>query len=268
MNLALFGGTFDPVHNGHLQLARSAAVKFDLKQVHFIPAYIPPHKQRQPITAFEHRFAMLALATLEEKLFVPSLLEAPSEFADAHAGSHAGKQQRRGHEHEHDGGVGANYSIDTVRRVKHSLRKSDRLFFLIGIDAFQEIATWKDSEALLGECEFIVGSRPGYTLADVADALPQTMRPPKAVSKPFTQHPASGDLVLGKAHLHLLEGVNVAVSATQIRNAAAAARGLNRLVPEKVAEYIRKMGLYKRARAGGTAQAANPGTRNPIRTSK
>src|SRR5207247_10423350 len=76
-----------------------------------------------------------------------------------------------------------NYSIDTVRRLKQSLKKSDRLFFLIGIDAFDDIATWHEPEALLQECEFIVASRPGYSLADVANVLPDKRRAASTVPK-------------------------------------------------------------------------------------
>src|SRR5437660_2427409 len=83
MNIGLFGGTFDPVHRGHLALARAALEHYKLHRIHFVPANIPPHKQRQPLSAFVHRFAMLALATAEEKSFVPSLLEAPDESAPA-----------------------------------------------------------------------------------------------------------------------------------------------------------------------------------------
>ena len=77
MNIALFGGTFDPIHRGHITVARAAATKFSLKQIGFVPADIPPHKQKAPITAFDHRYAMVALALAGEKDFVPSLLEAP-----------------------------------------------------------------------------------------------------------------------------------------------------------------------------------------------
>lgn len=249
MNVALFGGTFDPVHRGHIVLAQEAQKQHELKQVHFIPAYVPPHKA-QPSTAFEHRYAMLALATQDEKAFLPSLLESPSAASpSAHDSGTAAKAKRRSETaaksgDQHQGAAGANYSVDTVRRFKRTLGKSDRLFFLIGIDAFLEIATWKDSEALLAECEFIVGSRPGYTLADVANALPFGIRPSAHVTKPFRHQPAKGELVLGPARIHLLEGVNVPVSATQVRQAAAHGKSLTKYVHPAVAGYIKKMRLY------------------------
>src|SRR5215471_21591421 len=107
MRIALFGGTFDPVHLGHLAVARVAADRFKLDRVFFAPADIPPHKQRRTLTDFRHRFAMLALATAEDKRFVPSLLDAPTGQP--------------------------NYSIETVLRLKKSLSKSDTLYFLIGM---------------------------------------------------------------------------------------------------------------------------------------
>ena len=87
-----------------------------------------------------------------------------------------------------------------MKRLKESLKKIDRLFFLIGIDAFAEIAQWHQAEALFRECEFIVASRPGYSLADVANALPEKIRPPQSVSQPFAKQPAKGDLVLERSH--------------------------------------------------------------------
>ena len=82
MNIALFGGTFDPIHRGHVVVARAAAEKFELKQVWFVPADIPPHKQKAPLTSFYHRYAMVSLALAGEKDFVPSLLEAPDPDGD------------------------------------------------------------------------------------------------------------------------------------------------------------------------------------------
>jgi nicotinate-nucleotide adenylyltransferase len=167
---------------------------------------------------------MVALATQDEKRFVASLLEAPG--AAATSGS-------------------VNYSIDTVRRLKKTLRKSDRLFFLIGIDAFRDVANWHEARALLAECDFIVASRPGYSLRDVAESLPEDLRPPAAVTRPFHKQPAKGDLVLPGVALHLLEGVNQSVSATTIRAAAAQGKPLTRWLDPRVADYIRKHGLYR-----------------------
>jgi nicotinate-nucleotide adenylyltransferase len=224
MNIGLFGGTFDPIHLGHIALAQAAAERFGLRRIDFVPANIPPHKQKQPLAPFPHRYAMVALSTAGHKAFVPSLLEAPPETGEASAPS---------------------YSIDTVRRLKKTLKNSDCLFFLIGIDAFRDIAKWHQAEQLLRECEFIVASRPGYSLADVANCLPPTLRPAAAVTKPFQKQPAKGDLVLSGVTLHLLEGVHSNVSATNIRTAVAGGKGLGRLVVPAVGDYIKKTGLYR-----------------------
>src|ERR1051325_7346857 len=206
MNIGLFGGTFDPIHNGHIALARAAQERFDLGRIYFVPAHTPPHKSHAPLANFYQRYAMVVLATMGDKTLVPSLLEAPDVVGAQTTGK--GKQQV----------VGANYSIDTVRRLKQTLKKADRLSFLIGVDAFKDIAKWREPEALLRECEFIVASRPGYSLADVANALPEKLRPANAVSQPFAKQPAKGDLVLMGAIVHLLDSVHQPVSATAIRD--------------------------------------------------
>jgi nicotinate-nucleotide adenylyltransferase len=236
MNIGLFGGTFDPVHRGHVALAQAALEQCKLHRIHFVPANIPPHKQRQPLSPFVHRFAMLALATASEKAFVPSLLEAPEEAATPipiNARSKKDRQEK------------PNYTIDTVRRLKQSCKASDKLFLLIGMDAFADIATWHQAEALFRECEFVVASRPGYSLADVANALPESLRPRPEVTRPFHKQPATGDLVLPGVTIHLLADLHQPASATAIRQAAAAGKPLGRFVDAPVAEYIRKMGLYK-----------------------
>ena len=83
MNIGFFGGTFDPIHHGHVALARAAKERFDLSRIYFVPANVPPHKQRQALASYFHRYAMVALATMGEKAFVPSLLEAPGAVAAA-----------------------------------------------------------------------------------------------------------------------------------------------------------------------------------------
>jgi len=227
MNLALFGGTFDPIHRGHVVVARAAAAKFRLKQVWFVPADIPPHKQKTPITPYYHRYAMVSLALAGEKEFVPSLLEAPDLDHDS------GDRQ-------------PSYSIETVHRVKKTLGKGDHLYFLIGMDAFEDIAKWYRPEELLGECDFIVAARPGYSLADVASSLPEKLRPNTAVTKLFRKEKMAGPLVLPGATLHMLPETHENVSATQIRAAVERSGALKRLVPDAVAEYIHKEHLYRK----------------------
>lgn len=223
MKIALFGGTFDPVHLGHLAVARAAAEKFGLGRVYFAPADLPPHKQKRRLTDFQHRFAMLALATADDPRFVPSLL-------DAHTGQ-------------------PNYSFETVRRLKSTLKKADKLYFLIGIDAFKEISTWYKPVELLSEVEFIVVSRPGYSLADVGRALPESLRPTELMLRTMRQD-ANGTVAVMGATIHLLDEVRERVSSTQIRAAAnKTVSQLSRYVPRLVAEYIRKEHLY----AGGAA---------------
>jgi nicotinate-nucleotide adenylyltransferase len=233
MNIGLFGGTFDPIHRGHLALARVAQERCKLSRILFVAADVPPHKQRQPLSAFAHRYAMIALATAQEKDFVPSMLEAPGDLDATGSGKskpHVAKP---------------NYTIDTVRRLKQSFQKADQLFLLIGIDAFADIAKWHQAEALFRECEFVVASRPGYSLADVANALPASLRPRQEVTKPFHKQAATGDLVLKGVTIHLLDEVYQPISSTKIREAAAAGKPLTRFVDPVVADYIKKMGLYK-----------------------
>ncbi|MCI0350490.1 MAG: nicotinate-nucleotide adenylyltransferase [Acidobacteriales bacterium] len=222
MNLCLFGGTFDPIHRGHLEAARRAVKKYKLNRVEFVVSDVPPHKYRQAITPYFHRYAMVALALAGEKMFFPSALEAP----------------------EPDGGPRFRYTIETLRRVKQSLRKSDRLFFLIGIDAFADISTWREPEALLRECEFIVVSRPGHHFRDIGRALPLPLQPSPSVLKSLERAKTGEELIEAGLSVHLLDGVRVPVSASAIRKAVAQGKSIERYVPRQVAEYIKKMKLY------------------------
>jgi nicotinate-nucleotide adenylyltransferase len=228
MNIGFFGGSFDPIHRGHLTLAQAAASRYSLRRVLFVTANVPPHKQKHPLTPFIHRYAMVALATQDERGFVPSLLEAPRMEAKSGATN-----------------LSADYSIDTVRRLKQTIKKSDRLFFLLGIDAFRDIAKWREASALLETCDFVVASRLGYSLRDVAESLPEDLRPSAAVIRPFHKRAAIGDLVLPGVTVHMLEGVRQNVSATAIRKAAADGKPLARWLDPRVADYVRKHELYR-----------------------
>lgn len=238
MNVAMYGGSFDPVHKGHLAVAKAAMEKYDLGRVYFVPADVQPLKRNQHATDYYHRFAMLALALRDEKNFVPSLLEAPELI------------QRTGEL--------VSYSIDSVRRFRAGLKKSDRLFFLVGIDAFLSIAKWRSPVELLKECEFIVASRPGYSLGDIAEALPEEIRPPEKLTKMFKANPAAGDLVHGGAVVHLLPDVKVPISATEIRAAAEKGRAITKFVGDEVAEYIKKTKLYRAEADAGSPKLPRP----------
>lgn len=229
MNIAFFGGTFDPIHRGHIAVAESAAKRFQLRTVLFVPAELPPHKQKQSFTAFSHRFAMVALACQNHSSFVPSDVEAQLYVE-------TGKP---------------NYSLESVRRLKRSLKKADKLYFLIGIDAFLGIAQWHRPAELLRECEFIVANRPGYSLSDIAGALPAELRPKSEVLKAarktgVTVAGSSGVMAFPGVTLHLLEDVSEKVSSTQLRAAAGSSgKRLEGYVGVAVAEYIRKTRLYR-----------------------
>src|SRR5438105_3824709 len=115
-NICLFGGTFDPIHLAHLRIAEEAMKKFGLDQVLFVPAGTPPHKEAAGVTPYEDRYRMVEIACQPYPGFSASRLES---------------------------GSGRSYTIDTVKRVRKDLNADDRLFFLIGGDAFDELETWK-----------------------------------------------------------------------------------------------------------------------------
>jgi nicotinate-nucleotide adenylyltransferase len=235
MNICLFGGTFDPVHKGHIEIARAAADRFQLKQVLFCPAQESPFKLKQKSAPYAHRFAMLALATQEDRRFLVSEMESA----------------------EVTGGQGPNYTIDTVRRLQKRPPKSARLFFLCGADTFKDIAKWRESEALLAACEFIVAARPGFPIVDIAAALPDSLRPNDSVLN-ASRSLQLNSLVLPGAKVHLLTETAEQSSSTEVRlflgNKKAAARHLH----PAVAEYIKKHGLYRAKETGAESEPETP----------
>lgn len=188
MNIALFGGTFDPIHSGHLRAAQAAARKFRLGRILFVPSGNPPHKHRDRLTPFHHRFAMVALACAGDPRFVPSFLEAPRP---------GGRPQ---------------FSIDTVRAVQRSLGPRDRLFFLVGADAFLDLPHWKEYRRLLRTVNFIVVSRPGFS----ARAIWQTV--PPDLLRSARQTPLPQKIRMQRTTLHVLWGVDVPVASSHTRS--------------------------------------------------
>ena len=223
--IALFGGSFDPIHIGHLGLARAADRRFNFDEIHFIPASRPPHKLKQHLAPFPHRFAMVALACAEHPHFVPSLAEAGEDFS----------------------GAQLHYSVDTVRYFRHVYHgHGDRLLFMIGADAFLDIPTWKEYETLLGLCDFIIANRPGIRV----EAL-RLVIPPDLMARPDTEkdaeaeHPSQVVAQLQRTTIYLLENVSSDVSATDIRHRAHRGQSIHELVSARVEEYILKQGLYR-----------------------
>lgn len=213
MKIALFGGTFDPIHTGHLSAAIAAQETFGLDEIRLVPSGVPPHKFGRPVTAFADRYAMVALACLGIPHLAASRLEDP----------------------EHHAGM-ANYTIETVRRFREHLALSDQLFFLIGADAFLEIDTWREPQALLNSCDFIVVSRPGFDISQIRSCLPADVR--------ISESAQPNSIQLDHTAIHLLTTVHTDISSTEIRRRAARGESLAGLVPPSVADYIIKRKVY------------------------
>ncbi len=215
-NIAIYGGSFDPIHVGHLAVARAVQRRFRLDELHFVPAGRHPFKVKAHSTPFAHRYAMLALACAEHPHFLPSLAE---------AGEGGGGQQ-------------VHYSVDTVRQFRRGLRHpSDGLYFIIGVDSFLEIAMWRDYETLLGLCDFVVVSRPGFKLNVLRLVIPPDLL---AREQPADRH----IIALHKTRVHILDTVVSHVSSTEIRRRRHRGQSIHGLVPVRVEEYILRQALY------------------------
>lgn len=216
MNVGLLGGTFDPVHCGHLAVARAARDRFALDRVYFVPAGRPPHRGHSRLTPYEHRYAMVALACAGEPNFVPSAAEGPS---------------RRG----------PSYSIHTVRRFRRELGTDTRLFFIVGADAFLEFRTWRQWRQLLAAAVFVIASRPGFSLDQIRRVFPkEDLR----FSRPSPGSQQVTEFVLRDDSAWVMTDLASEVSGTDVRRRGRARETLAGLVPEVVAEYIAKESLY------------------------
>jgi nicotinate-nucleotide adenylyltransferase len=214
LRLGILGGTFDPIHLGHLHLATIARDLASLDQVHFVTSVIPPHKTEKTHANFLDRHAMVALALRGQKHFVPSSIEADRP--------------------------GKSYSIDTVRHFRCYARDRGELFFIIGLDAFLEITSWKDYEQFPSLCSFLVFARPGFKATELGHPF----------YKDFSWKPLKKGRVSGKKGpldrgMYLVRSFSSPISSTGIRQKVQQGRSIIRFVPKGVQEYIDKVGLYR-----------------------
>jgi nicotinate-nucleotide adenylyltransferase len=221
--IAVYGGTFDPVHEGHLAVARRLAELFALDELLFVPAYVAPHKRGRAVSPALDRYAMLALATEREPRFRVSKVELDAPERP--------------------------YTVETLAHFKEAAGGESRLFFVMGADSWAEIRTWREWERLLSMVEHVVVTRPGYEVG--VEHVSEEVR--RRVVDLRGQEAAGVARVLdedsGEARVYLSDAALVNISATEIRRAVAEGGGgaavLEELVPPPVAAYIRKYRLYR-----------------------
>ena len=212
--IGLYGGTFDPVHLGHLDIARKVLELFEIEQVLFLPAQVAPHKLGRPVTPPLHRYAMLALTTQDDpKLAISTFeIEAPN---------------RR-------------YTVDTLAHFVAQVGDSSELFFIMGADSWTEITTWREWQKLLTMTNHIIVTRPGFDLDGPAEFRDRIIDLREKTT-------AATVVESAEKRIYLTDVVMRDVSATQIRELAAAKRfaDLATLVPPAVAQYIEKYRIYQ-----------------------
>ena len=207
MRLGVLGGTFDPIHNGHVAAADAAQQALSLDSVLLIPSRLPPHRQDPVGASSEHRLAMAALAASTRPGWSASRIEVDRN--------------------------GASYTYDTL--VELGRTPGTQLFFILGADAFAEIATWSRYPAILDLANFVVVSRPGITLDSLRARVPSAFspRPAAAGLQPSTE-----------TRVILVEANTPDISATDIRQRVRAGESIMGLVPDSVAAYVAQHRLY------------------------
>jgi nicotinate-nucleotide adenylyltransferase len=210
--LGLFGGSFNPIHTGHLRAAEEVREALGLDRVIFVPAADPPHKAPAELAPVAHRLAMARLATAQHKAFEVSDFEAARPEKS--------------------------YSIFTIQHFRETAAAGSALFFLVGADAFAEIATWRRWREALAAAIFVVMTRPGSRVAKPADALPADFaaRYKKQATGVYAT-PAGARLLFQP-----VTGLDIASS--DIRRRLAEGRSIRYLVPNTVAHYIAAHRLY------------------------
>ncbi|MBK9165141.1 MAG: nicotinate (nicotinamide) nucleotide adenylyltransferase [Acidobacteria bacterium] len=214
--VAYFGGTFDPVHCGHIAVAKALVPAFGLDRLHFLPAFHAPHKPERRPTSGYHRYAMLSIATANEPMLMVSTLELD-------------KRERR-------------YTIDTLAELK-ALHADSELFFVMGADSWTDIRTWKDWESVLLAVNHIVVSRPGFELS--SDHVTPKVQS-RIVDLRTSGNALPADFAADEPRIFITDAVNQDISATDLREDLSDGE-LDRQdeIPAEVAKYIEKYELYR-----------------------
>jgi len=213
LKIGMLGGTFDPIHLGHLRCAEEICQELELENVYLIPSASPPHKVKEPVTPFRHRLAMTRLAA-----DISPYLEAVDL-----------EGRRAGH----------SYSIETLREFYRIFGPEVDIFFILGMDAFLEIRTWKECENLFNYAHFVIISRPGFQTEGLREVLPDLRVERETAGRPDLFVAPSGKTVM-RIQTTLMD-----VSSTRIREMVRKNRSIRFLVPERVGIYIAKKGLYQ-----------------------
>jgi nicotinate-nucleotide adenylyltransferase len=213
--IGVFGGTFNPIHTGHVRAAAEVRARFSLDRILFVPSFIPPHKETSEIASPGDRMAMVKLALRRFRRLVPSPIE-------IEAG-------------------GTSYSIITLGKIRR-LYPGARIFFILGADAFREIETWREWRRVLERCLFIVTTRPGSRLSAARAALPPEYRRGVFEVTPATR---IREELLSSQRIFLTPISAVDVSSTEIRSRVRRGAPIRGLVPAPVARYIAERGLYR-----------------------
>jgi nicotinate-nucleotide adenylyltransferase len=212
--VGLFGGTFNPVHWGHLKTADEIRRIFDLTRVIFIPTNISPHKESEDVVPAQHRLKMLDLAVEDNPYFFTSDVEL--------------KRHER------------SYSIETLTYFTRTLEKDLDLFFILGMDAFLEINTWKNYQGLFSLCNFIVMTRPGYEVKGIHNVIPSQLM------NDFTYMPDEKRFVhRSRLSIYFTEVTPIDISSCSIRALMKNNLSINTMLPEKVKYYIEEHRFYR-----------------------
>lgn len=228
--IGVLGGTFDPIHLGHLSVARQAADALGLGRVLLLPSRTPPHRPVDPSASMFHRFAMAAMAAPADTRLVASDLELGRE--------------------------GPTYTADTLRALHATGLERWKIFFLTGADAFAEIATWRDYPAVLDLAHFVVCARARVAATSLPGRLPGLAPRMVPVPLPGPENPGLHGVVViqsPETRVFLVDCATPDISSTDIRARARAGRPLAGLVPPEVDDHIRRHGLYG-ARPGAEAR--------------